>query len=558
MSKQSYIKEILETVTREQLSKDKLSRLKVKLCPKHGITYPITDIELLLNAKESDIPVLKKLLLTKPTRSLSGVAPVAIMTKPINCRHGTCVMCPGGEKSVFGSVPKSYTGKEPTTRRAIRNLFDPYLQVMNRLEQYAVTGHNFSKVDLIIMGGTFTSFDPVYREDFVTYTFKAMNDFSDLFFKDGVFNYTSFKEFFELPGDLYDEDRKDRLFKKMLAMKTPTSLIAEQKRNENVEVKCIGLTIETKPDWAKLDEGNDMLRLGTTRVELGVQTVYDDVLKNINRGHTLADTIESIQILKDLGFKLNFHMMLGLPGVSHDMDLHSMHEIFENPDFRPDMIKIYPCMVMAGTPLFNLWKTGKFEPIKTPEAAEIIAEVKKIIPRYCRVMRVQRDIPTNMTESGVDRTNLRQYVDIVTKKKGIQCQCIRCREVGRMEPDGDLSLDVNEYDASNGKEFFISQNAGMALYGFCRMRFPGKFLRDEITPSTAIIRELHVYGKAAALGKQGIVQHRGLGKELLAKAEDIARVRGKNKMIVISGVGVRAYYEKLGYVLEGPYMSKAL
>ena len=564
MNQEQFFAEIVEIIKKEKLDKNKLSRLKIKLCKKYKLKKVPTDIEILLNAPEKDIEKIKKVLLTKPVRTISGVAVVAIMTKPYPCPHaktiGPCIYCPGGPKSYFGTVPQSYTGKEPATRRAIRNKYDPYLQVMNRLEQYIVLGHVPDKIELIIMGGTFPSFPKSYQKYFITYSFKAMNDFSSFFFKK-EFDFFEFKDFFELPGDIENKERTERIQKKLLRLKTKTKLEKEQILNENSKIKCVGLTIETRPDFAKLKEANFMLELGCTRVELGVQTVYDDVLKKILRGHTVQDSIESTQILKDLGFKINYHIMPGLPSVSFKQDLFAFKELFYNPYFRPDMLKIYPCMVLKGTKLYSLWKKKKYKPLTTKEAADLIIKFKKYVPEYCRIMRVQRDIPTFVTEAGVDRTNLRQYVNEIMKKRKIKCRCIRCREPKLRKINlKNTEIIIRGYQASNGIDFFISLEdvKNDILVGFCRLRFPYKFLRKEINSESALIRELHVYGTATAIGQKEHLQHKGIGKVLLEEAEDICKKYYKNKIVVISGVGVRNYYRNLGYKREGPYMVKYL
>lgn len=558
-----YYKELIKEIKSKKLSREKISSLKNKLASKHKLRNPPTNIQVLLNADLKDIPTLKKYLLTKPTRTISGVAVVAVMTAPQKCPHGKCIMCPGGPSSAFGDVPQSYTGKEPATMRGIRNLYDSYLQVFNRLEQYVVLGHVPDKVELIIMGGTFPSFDKKYQEDFVAYAFKALNDFSKLFFKQNELDLVKFKEFFGLPGDIYDKKRAISLRKKILLIKTEKNkskinLIKEQERNETAKIRCVGLTIETRPDYGKLEQGNEMLRLGATRVEVGVQSVYDDVLEKIKRGHTVQDSVNSIRVLKDLGFKINAHYM---PGLIEDRkkDLNGMKQLFANQDFRPDMLKIYPCMVLKGTKLFDLYKKNKFKPISTEQAASLIAEFKQFIPEYCRVMRVQRDIPPKQAEAGVDRSNLRQYVDEFMRQNKIKCRCIRCREIGRAKKAGKPFIKVYLYNASKGKEFFISiEDKYGSLYGFCRLRFPSQFLRKEITKASALIRELHVYGPAIEIGKKGKFQHKGLGKKLLKKAEELAKQNKKTKVVVISGVGVREYYRKMGYKRQGPYMAKLL
>jgi elongator complex protein 3 len=569
MSK-DFFEEIIEYIKQAKPSKDKLSKEKVRLCSKHKQSKIPTDIEILLHANKKDIAFLKKYLHTKPTRTISGVAVVAVMTKPFPCPHGKCAQCPGGVQSFFGDVPQSYTGKEPATMRAIRNNYDSYLQVFNRLEQYVVLGQSPEKVELIIMGGTFPSFPSGYQEEFIYYAFKAMNDFSELFYKKGKrnrekaeFDIIKFKDFFELPGEVGSEKRVKSIHKKLLARKKAqkTTLEDEQKLNEASNIRCVGLTIETRPDYARLEHCNEMLRLGCTRVELGVQSVYDNALERINRGHDVSESIIATRTLKDLGFKINYHMMLGMPGADFLQDITGLKQLFDNQDFRPDMLKLYPCMVLRGTKLYDDWKKGFYKPLTTEQAARLVAEFKKHVPEYVRIMRVQRDIPTSMTEDGVDRTNLRQYVTEKMKEQKITCRCIRCREIKDKEIKGKVELKLNDYLASGGTEYFISLENKDRIVGFCRLRFPSQSLRKEITTNSALIRELHVYGAAVKIGGKGTGksgQHRGFGKQLLRAAENIASKAGKEKMIIISGVGVRDYYRKLGYKKEGPYMVKAL
>lgn len=537
-----------------------LDRLKTMLSKEYNIRRIPTNIEILMKSKSEDVEFLKKHLLTKKTRTISGVTPVAVMTEPSFCPHGKCTMCPGGPGSVFGDVPMSYTGHEPATMRGMRAGYDSYLQVFNRLEQYIILGHSIDKCEVIVMGGTFPASSKEYRDAFVTGVYKAMNDFSEMFFKKGQIDIEKFKEFFELPSDIENKERLARIQEKIRALKSISTLEEEQKKNETARVRCIGLTIETKPDWGLLQHGNDMLRLGCTRVELGVQTLHDDVLKKVNRGHTLQDTKDSIRTLKDLGFKLNFHFMLGLPLMDREKDIAALKELFENPEYRPDMLKIYPCMVSPGTVLFNQMKRNEYTPITTEEAVDRIVEGKRYVQRYCRIMRVQRDIPPKFMAAGVDKSNLRQYIDEVAKERGVVCQCIRCREVGRHDPDDTLAYNVIEYDASGGKEFFISADTKKsdAIIGFVRLRYPGQFLRPEITQDSALIRELHVYGSSVPIGEEGVIQHKGIGKTLLKMAEEQAKKDGKNKMVVIAGVGVREYYKHLGYEIEGPYMVKKI
>ena len=576
---QSFYSEVIAAIKKDRPSD--LTGLKLRLSRKHGLKKIPSDIEIFLNGSEDDLKGLN--LVTKPTRTLSGVATISIMTAPAGCPHGRCTFCPGGPNSFFGNVPQSYTGREPATMRAIRNDFDAYSQVFSRLEQYAVIGQSFDKIELIIQGGTFPSMDESYQNSFIADAYRAMNDFSGEFLAEGKLNLAKYKEFFELPGEYRDEERVKRVTQKILSLKKKLEpdaraanrgsasygsestgiLKREQKRNETAEIRCVGLTIETKPDWGLLDHGNQMLKLGCTRVELGIQSVFELPLKLTNRGHSLSDTILSIRILKDLGLKINAHYMLGLPGVERSRELEGLKKLFSDPDFKPDMLKIYPLLVMKGTPLYLQWERKQYAPVSTAEAAEIISEAKRFIPKWVRIMRVNRDIPTNVTSAGIDRTNLRQYVRQLQEKKGIVCNCIRCREVGRNDKFGSAEITVEEYEASQGREFFIAveDEINNVLFGFCRLRLPSQSLRQEITEDAAIVRELHVYSSAVSIGnfpKGKQVQHRGYGRKLLEKAERIAAGRGMKKMLVLSGIGAREYYRKRGYERDGAYMVKVL
>ncbi|MBI4152974.1 tRNA uridine(34) 5-carboxymethylaminomethyl modification radical SAM/GNAT enzyme Elp3, partial [Candidatus Woesearchaeota archaeon] len=535
-----------------------LAQLKRALCVKHSVAKPPTNFDILFHAQQQDLPVLKKKLLQKPVRTASGVTPVAIMTAPFACPHGKCTFCPGGPNSYYGDIPQSYTGHEPTTMRAMRNKYDSYLQVFNRLEQYIALGHNCDKVELIVMGGTFTALEKKYQDGFICGALKAMNDFSELFFKNDEIGFERFKNFFEMPGEVGNKERTESIHKKLLKLKNRTETTGEQEqmRNETAKIRCVAMCIETKPDWGFLEHGNHMLEQGCTRVEIGIQSVYDDVLKNVHRGHDSNDTKRSFHILKDLGFKISAHYMPGLPLTDEQRDLAGFRELFENPDYRPDMLKLYPCMVAPGTALYYEWKAGRFTPLTADQAAQLIVRMKQFIPRYCRVQRIQRDVPTKMWASGVEFTNLRQYIH---QKYRPKCACIRCREpMGRQIDHKSAKLNVQEYEANGGKEWFISMDdiKNDIILGFCRLRFPSQILRKEITKESALIRELHVYGTATALGETGSIQHKGYGRMLMAEAEKIAKQHNKNKMIVISGIGAREYYKKLGYKKEGPYMVK--
>lgn len=566
--------EILEQAKNvKKLDSHKLNVIKKEIIKKYKIKDIPTNIDLLTSVSSESINTYRDILITKPVRTGSGVAVIAVMTHPFSCPHGKCIYCPGGPKSHFGNVPQSYTGNEPATLRGIRNNYDPYLQIFNRLEQYIVMGQNPEKVELIIMGGTFPSFPNDYKKKFISESFQAMNDFSKLFYNKsdsgiGLLDIIKFKKFFCLPGKVNDAHRIHNIQEKLLRMKKITvSLSSEKKINEKSKIRCVALCIETRPDFCKEKHINEMLDFGTTRVELGVQTLKENVLKVINRGHTLKDTVKATQLMKDSFLKVGYHMMPGLPKTSIIEDIGMFKQLFTDSDFMPDALKIYPTMVMPGTELFNLYKKNKFSPLTTEDAAQIIAEAKKYFPEWVRVMRVQRDIPTKFAAAGVDMNNLRQHIQKMAVQKSINCRCIHCREPKSKGLSNinlkKIKIKKQEYSASGGVEIFISANdvKNDLLLGFCRLRIPYKPFRKEISIKSAGIRELHVYSHAVGVGAidKNSIQHRGIGRQLLNEAENLSKNKFDiKKLLVISGVGVRLYYYNLGYKPDGVYVSKKL
>lgn len=469
----------------------------------------------------------------RPSRVLSGVTVVAVMTAPYPCPHGKCAYCPGGPE--YGT-PQSYYGDEPALMRALRVGYDPYEQVRVRLRQYEYLGYRPSKVDVIVMGGTFTALPEHYQEWFVTSLFEAFNR--------------------------YPEDRPEKL----------PSLEEAQLRNETARIRVVGLTFETRPDHISEYVVNRLLYLGGTRVEIGVQSIYDDVLRIVERGHTVKETIKATQLLKDSGFKVVYHIMPGLPGSNFERDLEMVRELFENPDFRPDMLKIYPTLVVKGTKLYQWWVEGRYKALSDEEAVELISEMYRYIPKWVRIMRIQRDLPAQYIEAGPKKGNLRELVELRALSKGIKINEIRFREVGRSlllkgKKLTNVEVLVTEYEASGGVEVFISaeDTQNDVLVGLLRLRIPSeKAFRPEIDSKTAIIRELHVYGPQLPVGEKPRdidTQHLGVGAKLLKKAEEVAYSKyDKRKVLILSGIGVREYYRKLGYWREknSPYMMKLL
>ncbi|WP_202318808.1 tRNA uridine(34) 5-carboxymethylaminomethyl modification radical SAM/GNAT enzyme Elp3 [Archaeoglobus neptunius] len=504
-------------------SKEDVSRIKRKFAKRLGLSTIPSDAEILRAARGKEYyKRLRDILRVKPVRTISGVAVVAVMTSPASCPHGRCLPCPGG---VERNTPQSYVGLEPAAMRGKQHDYDPFRQVTARLTELEAIGHDVSKVEIIVMGGTFPARDAEYKEKFMLGIFNALN----------VFNSRARPE-----KDIEKAERK----------------------NERAKARCVGITFETRPDFARKQHVEEMLRYGGTKVELGVQSIYDDVLERIRRGHGVRETVEATRLLKDSAFKVGYHIMPGLPGSDFKRDLKMFREIFENENFKPDYLKIYPTLVIEGTDLYEMWARGEYRPYTTEEVVELIALAKKRFPEWVRVQRIQRDIPVRAA-IGLDKGNVRQLVHQKLKELGWECRCIRCREAGhrgvRPEEYSKAELVVRRYRASGGVEHFISYEIPDydALVGFLRLRFPSEpFI--EVLKDAALVRELHVYGRAIPIGEIGEgFQHRGFGEKLLREAEEIAKER-YDRIAVISGVGVREYYRKLGYRLKGRYMVKRI
>ncbi|UCD91923.1 MAG: tRNA uridine(34) 5-carboxymethylaminomethyl modification radical SAM/GNAT enzyme Elp3 [Methanobacteriota archaeon] len=507
--------EIIQSIASGEISTpDQLQRAKVRLCKKYGLEQLPTNSEILATCPEDMKNQVISLLRTKPSRTLSGVAVVAVMTKPSPCPHGKCSYCPGGIE--FGT-PQSYTGREPAALRAIQHDFDPYQQMVSRLEQLKATGHSVDKVDVIVMGGTFTAFDIGYKTWFVRRCLDGMNG------------------------------------------KDSSSLSEAQSLNEHAESRCIGLTIETRPDCFKEEDAEYSMSLGATRIELGVQTTDDDILKNINRGHGIQESKMATKLAKESGLKVCYHMMPGLPGSSYEKDLESFRKIFTDNGYKPDMIKIYPTLVVEGTELHQKWKAGEYTPYHEDEAAKLLADIKRQIPKWVRIQRIQRDIPAPLIMDGVRKGDIRLLAQKLLKDNNERCNCIRCREIGRIDgelPTGDAEIEMKrtEYEASGGTENFISfeEKTTEGLVAYVRLRRSNESAR---------VRELKVLGEVVPIDESSEEkwQHRGYGKKLLEECERIVLDEwGMDEMSVTSGVGARPYYRKLGYSLDGPYMIRRL
>jgi elongator complex protein 3 len=549
---------VVSRILAGEVEKDDVESAKMAACREHSAPKVPKNSELLDHAPQEHREELEAVLQRKPVRTASGVSPVAIMTSPHMCPHGKCLYCPGGPASEFSSA-QSYTGHEPAAARGKQNDYDPYGQVTLRLNQLREIGHPVDKAELILMGGTMTARSHDYQEWFVKRALEAMNDFD-------VDAEPEPKE-----GVSFAQDPDDYEFRYL------EDVIAE---NETADVRNVATTFETKPDWCDPEQIDRMLRLGGTKVEVGVQTTFERINREMHRGHGVQASIDANRRLRDAGFKVGFHMMPGQPGMSEEMCLEDFRRIFADANWKPDYLKIYPTLVVEGTRVYDRFHRGDFEPLDNDRAAELVAEIKSMIPRYTRLQRVQRDIPADFIEGGVWKSNLRQLARQRMDDHGWTCECIRCREVGMNdETPGELELRVDTYEAGGGTEHFISIEDfdKDLLVGFCRLRFPnvsaseasggssdssdGDPVRRELEDA-AVVRELHVYGSQVGLGDAGTddtQQHRGHGRRLLARAEDIARDAGYDKLAVISGIGVREYYrEKLDYHQDGPYVSTRL
>ena len=465
---------------------------------------------------------LEKILTKRAVRTLSGVAVVSVLTKPFPC-PGNCLFCPT-EKG----MPKSYLSNEPAVMRAILNDFDPFRQVAMRLKALQANGHATDKVELIVMGGTWSCHPPRYQRWFIKRCLDALNN------------------------------------------KTTATLALAQKQNETAKRRCVGLTLETRPDYITPQEILRLRDLGCTRVELGIQHTDDKILKLNYRGHTAQQSIKAIKSLKDAGFKINLHLMPNLYGATPALDFKMFQATYTDGDYAPDMIKIYPCVVNKDSRLYKWWRQGQYRPYTDKQLLNLLIKIKRMTPPWVRITRLIRDIPQESISAGNKITNLRQLINEQAQKNGWSCRCIRCREAGHQKNNAQFSilnfqklkLKIRRYQASGGREYFLSFESPdkKVLYAFLRLRI-NQHSDSSFIPELrgcSLIRELHTYGQLAELGNKGEVQHLGLGKKLLMAAEKISRQNKLKKIAVISGIGVRQYYKKFGYQLVGTYMVKDL
>ncbi|HBR71732.1 MAG TPA: tRNA uridine(34) 5-carboxymethylaminomethyl modification radical SAM/GNAT enzyme Elp3 [Candidatus Moranbacteria bacterium] len=521
---------IISAIENLPCNSEGLSALKKKLSKEFGLPIPTNANmrehyeQLIAKRKIKRNISFEKILLSRKIRTQSGVAVVAVLTKSYPC-PGKCIFCPT-EKD----MPKSYLSNEPAVMRAISSQFDPYLQVQNRLRSLELNGHQTDKIELIVMGGTFSYLPKTYQEEFITECFRAANEYGKI---------------------------------KNKSVKLGNNLKIEQKKNERAKHRIVGLTLETRPDYVDEKEIMNFRELGCTRVELGVQSIFNDILLKNKRGHLVEETIRATKILKDAGFKINYHMMPGLLGSSVAKDFKMFQELFSNQDFQPDMLKIYPTVVVKNSNLYKVWKKGNYKPLSDKAFAKLVLKIKnEVIPPYVRIARLVRDVPETSIEAGPKISNLRQI--IIPQSK---CPCIRCREVkSAYEIGEEIILDRIDYAASDGKEIFLQyvSRDKSKLFALLRLRVASKNNAHNFIPAlqnSALIREVHTYGKLAQIDKKDKTspQHIGLGKKLILEAEKISRQEfGINKIAIISGIGVKGYYRKLGYKLKDTYMVKKI
>lgn len=510
-----------------------LNTIKFEASRKYGLARAPKLVEIIAAVPEDRKADLLPRLRAKPVRTASGIAVVAVMSKPHRCPHiattgNICVYCPGGPDSDFEYSTQSYTGYEPTSMRAIRARYNPHVQARSRIDQLRRLGHSVDKVEFILMGGTFMSLPAEYRDFFV----RSLHD--------------------------------------ALSGHTSRHVAEAVQYSEHAATKCIGLTIETRPDYCLAPHLRQMLAYGCTRLEIGVQSTYEDVARDTNRGHTVAAVADCFCLAKDAGFKVVAHLMPDLPNVGPERDMASFAEFFESPSFRADGLKIYPTLVIRGTGLYELWKTGRFRNYSPERLVDLVARALALVPPWVRVYRIQRDIPMPLVTSGVEKGNLRELALARMADLGLRCRDVRTREAGiqdihhQVKPE-EVELVRRDYAANQGWETFLAYEDVRqdVLVALLRLRKcgPNTTAPELLGGPCSIVRELHVYGTAVPVHAREAdrLQHQGYGTLLMEEAERIAaREHRSKKLAVISGVGTRHYYRKLGYELEGPYMVKAL
>lgn len=513
----------------------------------------------------------------KPMRTVSGVTTVTVLTKPFAC-PGQCIFCPNDVR-----MPKSYIATEPGAQRALMNRFSPYGQVFNRLQAIKNIGHPTQKIELLILGGTWSYYSKNYKIWFIHECFRAMNDFSKKYSEwlevsDSAEDMRIIDITKDLKEDFNDKLRevygnkpynqliqtkefKEEFKDKIITEKEITweALECQQEVNSHSSCRCVGLVLETRPDTITPKEVLDLRKLGATKIQLGIQTL-DDRISDLNkRGEHREETSRAFQLLRAGGFKIHAHIMPNLYGATPELDLKVYKELFESNQYKPDELKIYPTSIIKNTELYNLWEEGKYKPYSTQELVDLIAACMENTPQYCRLTRIIRDIPSTEIADGNKITNLREVVEAKLLKEGRRNENIRAREVKfKNLKFEDLRLDIVEYSTQLTKELFLQfVTVKNQIAGFLRLSLPHSnenIITDELN-NCAIIREVHVYGPSLELkkGSSGQAQHLGLGTKLIERAKELTKQNGFSKLAVISSIGTREYYDKRGFKLDRYY-----
>lgn len=567
----AYEKLIYLAIKEKIYSSQGLKKLKRRVAKKFHISLPRNEdlrksyFSLLGKGEVRENKEIEELLKLKKTRTLSGVSVIAVLTKDYPCK-GNCLYCPSEKE-----MPKSYLSNEPAVMRAVRLDFSPYRQVQERIRVLEYNGHDTSKLELIVMGGTFSHLPEKYRYWFITNCYRAANAYCKDIGYENDFKMTEKQKITKRQEAL----ERQRVAEKQIALAALTlteirQLLEKEKlKNAKAKHRVVGLTLETRPDEINLTELKKYREMGCTRVEIGVQSIYNKILLKNKRGHGVEETIEATKLLKEMGFKINYHLMPGLWGSNFQKDLAMFKKIFADPSFCPDMLKIYPCVVTRESELYYLWKRGDYKPYSNEEIKKLIIEIKKIIPPYVRITRLIRDIPTTSIVAGPNVPNLRG----ILQEEGVVCSCIRCREIGRAPKKARQSLkkvvrERIDYPASGGQEIFLQYISGKKkyLHAFLRLRIPASVFGKSLAPvkelaNCGIIREVHAYGEVAPVGIKitQTSQHKGYGKKLIKKAERIVYQEFKlPKLAVIASEGTKEYYRKLGFRKQGFYLIKKL
>ena len=521
-----------------------------------------------LNLSVDQEKILFSLIRMKETRTISGVTPVTVLTKPFPC-PGKCIFCPNDVR-----MPKSYLSDEPGAQRAISNKFDPYLQTFNRLLAFKNTGHPTDKIELIVLGGTWSSYPETYQIWFVKRCFDALNDFEEYQNSEMIKSEELNLPFEENKLEEIDGSVLTKSYNQIIsnAIKNTTNLLNEvatweelfnaHNKNVNSKSRCVGLVLETRPDEINEQEVIKIRKLGATKIQLGIQSLNDEVLKKNKRGHDVKKTIEAIDLIRRAGFKIHGHYMPNLYGSTPQADIEDYKKMFNEIYFRPDELKIYPCSLIKTAELMQVYNDGLWKPYTQEELAEVVCFTILNTPRFCRLTRIIRDIPSDDIVVGNKLTNFRQIAENLIKKSGQKVKEIRSREIKNKKFENEeLVVKETTYETTSTKEIFIEYiNNHDEIFGFLRLSLPkiSSFIPE--LDGCAIIREIHIYGQSTEIGKKDPKnsQHQGLGKRLILRAEELSKENKFKKLAVISAIGTREYYAKNGFELKELYQVKEM